>query len=177
MKKIAVMGSAFNPPTLGHLDVIQQALSQCDEVWLVPSFRHAWGKAMAPYQQRCEMVDAFVADLNHTKVKPMAIEHEIASEKPVYSYDLLRVLQEKASSDEQLYLLIGPDNAAAFDRFYKADEIKQRWPLLVVKERVNVRSTRIREALAKQKPIEKMTSPSVVRYLSEHAIYSDLSHD
>lgn len=44
MSRIAVMGSAFNPPSLGHKDVVEQALTQCDQVWLVPAFRHAWGK-------------------------------------------------------------------------------------------------------------------------------------
>ena len=53
--RIAVMGSAFNPPTLGHVDVIEQALANADRVWLVPSFRHAWGKEMAPYLDRCAM--------------------------------------------------------------------------------------------------------------------------
>ena len=47
MSRIAVMGSAFNPPSLGHKDVVEQALKQCDQVWLVPAFRHAWGKSMA----------------------------------------------------------------------------------------------------------------------------------
>ena len=32
MSRIAVMGSAFNPPSLGHKDVIEQALQYCDQV-------------------------------------------------------------------------------------------------------------------------------------------------
>ena len=54
MSRIAVMGSAFNPPSLGHKDVVEQALKQCDQVWLVPAFRHAWGKKMAAYLEKAK---------------------------------------------------------------------------------------------------------------------------
>ena len=108
MSRIAVMGSAFNPPSLGHKDVVEQALKQCDQVWLVPAFRHAWGKKMAAYQQRCEMVDLFVQDIADPRVSLCAIEHEIASDKPVYSYDLLAALQARIQTDDQLLLVIGP---------------------------------------------------------------------
>jgi nicotinate-nucleotide adenylyltransferase len=175
MSRIAVMGSAFNPPTLGHKDVIQQALQHCDQVWLVPSFRHAWGKNMAPYPLRCQMVEQFAQDLADPRVKLCAIEHDIATETPVYSYDLLNALQTRLQADDQLLLVIGPDNAAAFDKFHRASELRQRWSLLVVKERVPVRSTTIRNALKQQQPITAMTTQGVSEFLSAHSIYSEVS--
>ena len=175
MSRIAVMGSAFNPPSLGHHDVIAQALKQCDQVWLVPAFRHAWGKSMAAYQQRCEMVDLFVQDIADPNVSLHAIEHDIATDKPVYSYDLLAALQTHLPPDDQLLLVIGPDNAASFDRFHRASEIQQRWQLLVVKERVSVRSTKIRAALQQHQSISGMTTPRVADYLSKHPVYGENS--
>jgi cytidyltransferase-related domain len=171
MSRIAVMGSAFNPPSLGHKDVVEQALKHCDQVWLVPAFRHAWGKSMAPYPQRCEMVKQFVEDIADPRVSLCAIEHEIASDKPVYSFDLLAALQTRIQPDDQLLLVIGPDNAAAFDKFYRASDIRQRWQLLVVKERISVRSTKIRTALQQHKSITGMTTPSVADFLATHPVY------
>ena len=173
MSRIALMGSAFNPPTLGHKDVIEQALKQCDQVWLVPAFRHAWGKSMAPYPQRCQMVELFVQDIADPRVSMCAIEHEIASEKPVYSFDLLEALQARIQPDDQLLLVIGPDNAAAFDKFYRASDICNRWQLLVVKERVSVRSTKIRAALQQHHSVAAMTTPSVAAFLVMHSAYSE----
>ncbi len=49
MKKIAIFGSAFNPPSLGHKSVIE-SLSHFDLVLLEPSIAHAWGKNMLDYQ-------------------------------------------------------------------------------------------------------------------------------
>ena len=175
MSRIAVMGSAFNPPSLGHKDVVEQALKQCDQDWLVPAFRHAWGKKMAAYQQRCEMVDLFVQDIADPRVSLCAIEHEIASDKPVYSYDLLAALQARIQTDDQLLLVIGPDNAASFDKFHRAADIQQRWQLLVVKERVSMRSTKIRTALQQHKSITKMTTARVADYLSTHPVYAEIS--
>nr|WP_321241869.1 nicotinate-nicotinamide nucleotide adenylyltransferase [uncultured Tolumonas sp.] len=172
MSRIAVMGSAFNPPSLGHKDVVEQALKHCDQVWLVPAFRHAWGKSMAPYPQRCEMVKQFVEDIADPRVSLCAIEHEIASDKPVYSFDLLAELQTRIQPDDQLLLVIGPDNAAAFDKFYRASDIRQRWQLLVVKERISVRSTKIRTALQQHQSITGMTTPRVADFLATHPVYS-----
>lgn len=175
MSRIAVMGSAFNPPSLGHQDVITQALKQCDQVWLVPAFRHAWGKQMAAYQQRCKMVDLFVQDIADERVCLCAIEHDIATDKPVYSYDLLSELQTRIHADDQLLLVIGPDNAASFDKFHRASDIQQRWPLLIVKERISVRSTKIRAALQQHQSIIGMTTPRVADYLSTHPVYGENS--
>ena len=43
---VAIFGSAFDPPTLGHADAVQFLLEtkKFDQVWLVPSFRHAFAK-------------------------------------------------------------------------------------------------------------------------------------
>ena len=80
--RIAVVGSAYNPPTLGHADVIEQALGQADAVWLVPAYHHAWGKAMAPYDQRCAMAEALLADLAEPRVRLMAVEHLLGDGHP-----------------------------------------------------------------------------------------------
>lgn len=177
MSRIAVMGSAFNPPSLGHLDVIQQALMQSDQVWLVPAFRHAWGKIMAPYEFRCDLVRLFLQDIQDPRVMLCAVEDKLAHPAhPVYSYDLLHALQQELSPEDELSLVIGPDNARSFDRFYKADEIRQRWSLLIVEERVTIRSTTIRDALLHHESVRHLTTPSVSDYLKKNSIYnSELS--
>ena len=66
------------------------------------------GKKYGAYQQRCQMVELFVQDIADPRVSLCAIEHEIAGEKPVYSYDLLAALQTRIQPDDQLLLVIGP---------------------------------------------------------------------
>ncbi|MCV5855789.1 hypothetical protein OFN53_34760, partial [Escherichia coli] len=68
MKKIAIFGSAFNPPSLGHKSVIE-SLSHFDLVLLEPSIAHAWGKNMLDYPTRCKMVDVFIKDMGLSNVQ------------------------------------------------------------------------------------------------------------
>lgn len=66
MKKIAVFGSAFNPPTLGHKSIID-SLGHFDLILLVPSIAHAWGKTMLDYELRSQLVDQFIQDIAQIK--------------------------------------------------------------------------------------------------------------
>ena len=168
--RIAIMGSAFNPPTLGHVDVIEQALKHADQVWLVPAFRHAWGKEMAPYLDRCAMSQRLSLDLGEQRVQLMAVEHLIADERPIYSIDLMAWLQQRHAAS-QLLLLLGPDNAKAFNKFHRASELQARWPLLLVEERRPIRSTLLRQRLMHGETIADLTTASVAAYLSQHPLY------
>jgi nicotinate-nucleotide adenylyltransferase len=62
---IALLGGSFNPPHVGHLmaAVYVRAALGCDQVWLVPSFHHPFGKALAPFEDRVAMCQAMGADL------------------------------------------------------------------------------------------------------------------
>lgn len=168
---IAVMGSAFNPPTLGHADVIAQLDAVADAIWLVPAFAHAWGKAMAPYAERCAMLAAFVADLHNPKLSMQAVEQYIASGGPVYSIDLLEYLERHKPANSRLLLVLGPDNQAAFAQFHRAAEIQARWACFFAQERLAVRSTALRAALQAGEPIDGFTTPGVARYLESHPLY------
>lgn len=168
---IAVMGSAFNPPTLGHADVIEQLAEQFDAIWLVPAYAHAWGKAMAPYAARCAMLTIFIRDLANPKVSLMAVEQEIAGDGPVYSIDLMEYLTRHAPAATSLSLVLGPDNQAALDRFHRADELTARWPCFFARQRLAIRSTTLRAALAAGEPITQLTTPGVARYLADHPLY------
>jgi len=142
-----------------------------DAIWLVPAFAHAWGKAMAPYGDRCAMLDAFVADLHNPKVSVQAVEQDIAGDGPVYSIDLLNYLERHKPANSRLLLVLGPDNQAAFEQFHRAAEIQTRWTCFFAQERVAVRSTALRAALLAGESIDGFTTPGVARYLATHPLY------
>ena len=80
--KIAVFGSAFNPPTRGHEDAIRYVLDEVgdvEKILLVPSYHHAFAKQMADYDTRIELLKAFVNDIDDNRVQAEAIEHLIAA--------------------------------------------------------------------------------------------------
>lgn len=171
MNKIAVFGSAFNPPTLGHKSVIE-SLEHFDQVLLVPSISHAWGKEMADYGLRCQLVEAFISDLNSSKVELSRVEECLLKpEQTVTTYAVLKELQKQHAGSE-LTFVVGPDNFVKFCQFYKAEEILTKWNVLACPETVLVRSTDVRGRLAESKDINSLTTPSVVGLLDKLDIYS-----
>lgn len=163
---IAVFGSAFNPPHRGHEDVIKQVLSCVDCVLLVPSYCHAFGKQMAPYEQRLAMTKAMATGLHHSlgaslnssvhgvgRIQVSDIERKISeknfADQAIYTYDVLHALEQE-NPHASLIFVLGPDNAepATWDKFYRSQDILDRWGTWVAKEMVPVRSTAIRHTLA-----------------------------
>lgn len=171
MTKIAVFGSAFNPPSLGHRSVIE-SLGHFDRVLLVPSIAHAWGKEMLDYSLRVELIDAFIEDMALKNVERSAIEEQLFSvtQQPVTTYAVLCALQED-NPQAELTFVMGPDNLFNFSKFYRAEDIAKRWTVMACPEKVAVRSTDIRTALDKKQPIEHLTTTKVCTILTENHYY------
>ncbi|GEM79248.1 nicotinate-nicotinamide nucleotide adenylyltransferase [Vibrio superstes] len=173
MKKIAVFGSAFNPPSFGHLSVIER-LAHFDQVLLVPSIAHAWGKQMLDYSVRCSMIEAFIGDISCDNVALSRIEEGLNREQGgVTTFQVLSALQQD-NPDAELTFVMGPDNLFSFAKFYKADEIMKRWNVLACPETVAIRSTEIREKLAQGQEIKHLTSKNVVKILQNQELYSNI---
>lgn len=169
---IAVFGSAFNPPHRGHEDVIVQAAQKADSVLLVPSYCHAFGKQMAPYNIRFRMAEAMVSDMAQSvPIQVSDIERKLSAQgepsQPVYTYDVLNAVQSDFP-DAAITFVLGPDNAdpATWQRFYRAQDILDRWGIFVAQERIPIRSTLIRNKLAEGiDPSGLEVSPSVIKFI------------
>lgn len=57
VRKIALYGGAFDPPHIGHIAFCKELCSQEEfhEVWVLPSFKHPFDKALSPFEIRIEM--------------------------------------------------------------------------------------------------------------------------
>ncbi|MBE1273374.1 nicotinate-nicotinamide nucleotide adenylyltransferase [Enterovibrio baiacu] len=164
-KQIAIFGSAFNPPSLGHLSVIQR-LSHFDRVLLVPNYAHAWGKKMADFEKRCAWVTAFIQDAALDNIMLCSDERDIAGGEAVTTWALLNHLQNQYPTSELTFVL-GPDNFLSFAKFHKSAEIMARWNILACPETVNVRSTHIRERLGSEDDVSSLTTPTLARQLTK----------
>ena len=169
---IAIFGSAFNPPSLGHQSVLER-LSHFDKVLLVPSYRHAWGKQMLDYASRCQLVSAFIADMQLPNVTLSRVEEDIAvGDEAITTFAVLEAL-EKAHPHANLTFVVGPDNFLNFSKFYKADEIMTRWQVLACPETVKVRSTDIRDQIINNRTVSHLTTPNVAKMLRDNGWYTE----
>lgn len=183
--KIGVFGSAFNPPTLGHMDVLRQASVEFDLILLVPSASHAFAKKLQPFRKRVGMLHCFLKEvqLPDCPLEICTLEAELfrqSPDKPVYTFDLMEALEQHHKPPVQLGFIRGPDNVDPENwyRFYKAQEIEQRWNLFNAQERLVIRSSYVRELIAsaesddnKYEVLERLLLPSVRDYIFANKLY------
>lgn len=119
---IGVLGSAFNPPHLGHLALAQEAVWQLDleEVVLVPT-------GQAPHKRiaddpggeaRMEMTRLAAADDSRFSVSALEVERE----GPSYTYETLEALAEERA-DRELVFVMGADAAVGLESWRQPERV------------------------------------------------------
>jgi nicotinate-nucleotide adenylyltransferase len=184
--RIAVYGTAANPPHLGHMDCLAQLLTLGYElIYFLPSAGHAFGKSMKPLVQRLAMAELLVAERfpGERRIRVSGLEAELASSAPdrrVYSIDVLEHLRT-VHPQAELHLAVGPDNAApeVFRRFRAYQRLAEEFGVITLKERMPVRSTGIRAELGNARPnraaLERVLGVALTDYLLSNGLYKDSS--
>jgi len=175
MRRYAVYGGSFDPVHFGHLSLVEQAVALGYEVIMMPAFRHAFGKQSAPFEHRMRMCAlALLACQLQEHARVCAIECSLAqaSTAPVYTYDVLCHLRDKLGHAP--CLLVGPDIAAEWQRWYRHTEIDQEFGRLCLPLTHAIRSTDIRQRLHAGEPpaaLSAVLPEPVAAYIAAHSLY------
>jgi nicotinate-nucleotide adenylyltransferase len=177
--RIALYGGSFNPPHVAHqlaaLYVLETA--PIDAVWLVPTFRHPFDKALLEFDHRLRMCELLAAPLG-ARVAVSDIERTLGGESRT-----LRTLRrlEADHPDHRFRLVIGSDLVPELASWYGVEQIEQAAPFLVVGRAGStgagqvampaVSSTAIRAALAAGASVEGLLPRAVAGYIYEHGLY------
>jgi nicotinate-nucleotide adenylyltransferase len=186
-RSIAFFGGSFDPPHLAHLMACLVALSTepIDEVWMAPTFRHAFGKPMAPFADRVAMCERAARPFGGAVVVSR-VEEEVAAIRGAESrtYHTLRHLRDR-EPDLALRLLVGEDILAEKDAWHRWDDVVAMAPLLVVGRagapdaegapaRIDlpaVSSSDIRARIAAGRPTEPLLPRAVIDYIDARGLY------
>ena len=194
---IGVLGSAFNPPHLGHLALAQEALWQLDleEVVLMPT-------GEAPHKRiiddpgrelRLAMTRLAAADDARFTVSTLEVERD----GPSYTYETLELLaREKGESD--LVFVIGADAAVGLESWRQPERVVELARLAVARRagvsdtdvgavlrslgaegpatmlempQFGVSSSSVRERAAAGRPLRYLVPEAVARFIEEKGIY------
>lgn len=194
---VGVLGSAFNPPHLGHLALAQEALWQLglDEVILVPT-GEAPHKRIAEEpgrEARMEMTRLAAAEDPRFSVSALEVERE----GPSYTYETLEALAEERA-DTQLVFVMGADAAVGLESWRNPDRVVELASLAVARRagvseadvdavlgslgcqeratmlempQFGVSSSAVRERAKRGRPLRYLVPDSVASFIEEKGIY------
>ena len=126
---IALLGGAFNPPHLGHIQLAQFILDNLDidEVWLTPAYIHFFNKDMVSAEHRLNMCKIIADD--KIKVFDYEIQHKIKGGS-YYLFDKLN--NDKYFENYSFSMIIGLDNANNFHKWFNYEQVKKMIPFIVI---------------------------------------------
>lgn len=174
----AVFGGSFDPPHVGHVLVATWVLSTqaIDEVLVVPTFEHVFGKALTPFPHRRRMCELAFAPLRRVRV--LDIEARLGGASATVR--TLEALKARAP-DVELKLVIGSDLVDQIPRWTEGERIPSLAELLVVGRSgydddsqlrmPEVSSSEIRERLSRGQSVEGLVPRAVLAYIAEHGLY------
>jgi len=194
---IGVLGSAFNPPHLGHLALAQEALWQLGlaEVVLMPT-GEAPHKRIADdpgREQRLAMTRLAAADDSRFSVSTLEVDRE----GPSYTYETLELLAEERG-DSELVFVMGADAAVGLESWRQPQLVTELARLAVARRagiseaevaavlrsldaegratmlempQFGVSSSAVRERAAAGRPLRYLVPESVARFIEEKGIY------
>lgn len=129
-RQIGLYAGSFNPIHIGHLALANWLCEYTglDEIWFVVSPQNPWkmDADLMPDALRLEMVRKAVAAYPRFR----ACDAEFRLPRPSYTIDTLRALTDVCPTCD-FHLIVGADNWLRFDHWKGADEILERYHLLV----------------------------------------------
>lgn len=137
MIKTGIFGGSFNPIHNGHIALARQLRQAAglDEVWLMVSPQN-------PLKRQADLLDDYLrlsmarqALAGETAIT--ASDYEMHLPRPSYTWNTLQAL-ERDYPDRRFTLMIGGDNWQLFHRWYRADDIVARYPIVVYPRRGSV---------------------------------------
>lgn len=196
-RRMILYFGSFNPVHKGHMAMAEHVMDKDlgDEVAMIVSpqnpFKAAW--LQAPEMDRLEMVELACRNSRHAdRIHPSVIEFLL--EKPSYTINTLRHLEQNYGSQMSFAILMGSDLVNQLPLWREADAIIAGYDLLVYPRpdepvrfstpRTTVlgdapeyeySSTRIREALEIGEDVSDMVDGEVLKYIRERGLWTAAS--
>ena len=182
MKRIAVFGGAFNPPTAAHAEIIRTIVDrdEYDFLLVAPSYKppHKDAAELLDITDRIEMLKLMLSSMHSTGADTQVIitdiEDTVFDQTGGYTYDLLSVIKE--NMEYEIDLVIGEDQLNAFATWKDNAKILEEYGLIVFTrdsgsvqfpEGVDLKRCP-RMPIVLRKKYESMSSSEIRKAIKEH---------
>ena len=128
--KIGIIGGSFDPFHLGHKRIINETISKLnlDKMLIMPTKHNPWkDDCVANDKQRIDMIHLTMEGNKQYEIS--RIELDNPTNEKNYTIDTIKTLKQLYPSDE-LYFIMGMDQASQFDKWKCAQEISQEVQLV-----------------------------------------------
>jgi nicotinate-nucleotide adenylyltransferase len=203
-KRIGVLGGSFDPIHYGHLILAEQIKTEAalDKVVFVPAFVSPfkiWNKP-ALSSHRLQMLKLAIGD--HESFEISTIELDKGS--PSFTYETLKKLQKSYPKGTELFFIIGTDAFMQIEEWNYSqkllsefsfliglrkgydecklesilNELRNRYPLKAQYIRIpelEIAASDLRDRLAAGKSIRFLLPDSVIQYIAEQGLYTNIS--
>lgn len=197
-KQILVFGGCFNPPLNSHFSLAEQLLNeykQVEKIIFMPVNSKYQKADLIANEHRYQMLKLVCDNNNKFEVSRIEIEEE----KPLYTIETLRKIQEQYPEYEIAFIM-GSDNLKQLEKWRKADELVKEFKMYILErdkddvEKIiqaskflkqnktafmkaksnitsNLSSTFVREKLREGKSIRYLTPDEVMSYIIKNNLY------
>lgn len=178
MAAIALFGGAFDPPHIGHVLCAAYALQAAaiDNVWVLPSFEHPYGKQMQPFAQRLAWCRLAFADVRRCEV-----HDDEASNAGGRTITLLAGLTQR-HPEHAFWLIGGTDTEHDLPNWYRGAELASMLAGVVAVPRRGyddahpgalpaISSTMIRERIATGETLDGLVPAAVTAAINSSGAY------
>jgi nicotinate-nucleotide adenylyltransferase len=183
-RTVALLGGSFDPPHVAHVMAAWwvKATQEVDEVWLLPAWTHAFGKALAPFADRVAMCRLAVKGLRGVKVS--TAERDLRDDP--LAGRTVRVLEHlrERHPGTGFALVVGSDILRETGEWYRWDRVQRLARLIVVGREgypdgvqpgapllPRVSSTDIRARLGRGSEVGALVPREVVAYARRRRLY------
>ena len=184
------MGGTFDPVHNAHLAMAHAALAelQPEKVLFMPTGAPRYREpAVASGEHRVAMLRLAIADNDSFEVDA----RELAPGASGYTFDTLRELRLELGAGTELWLLMGADQFAKLDAWYRPDDVKKLAKIavfarpgfalsgkarLIPMQPMPISSSEIRARIGRGEDISALVPPAVANYVAAHRLYSGSTH-
>lgn len=181
-REVALLGGSFNPPHVAHVMAAHWVLAtqRVSAVWLLPSFKHPFGKELVAFEHRVRMCELAIAHLRgaHVCTAEAELEHDPLVGRTVRTLELLRAKHPRL----RFALVLGTDVIAESHNWYRWDRVTELARILVVGRQgfdadveprlPNISSTDIRDRMRRGESVAEWVPRRVLDYARDHRLYS-----
>lgn len=185
MSKLGFFGGCFNPPTIAHMKIVEEAIKEfeLEKLIIIPMGDKYDKKDLISFEHRYQMLLKMFE--NNSKVKISNMQEN--QQKRSYAIDSFNFIDEEYRNQERFFIM-GLDNYANIDKWRAANKLIKNHKFIVFKRNniniqnddenihfldidLNISSTDVRNKIKKEESLENLLTKEIIEYIHENELY------